>query len=88
MVPRSLYSTETRYEYRRYQIPREQKRNKWLQQYLKKVLQSSFYNPYLRARRWHIIRTHTGRLFRSLYHLRNQRAARRHFKKLHHRTPT
>lgn len=86
MYRRALYSTR-RHTYRRYQFPREQKRLKWMQYMRKTVYAPGADKAYIKGRRWAKTRIYNNRLFRSLFHLRNDRVAARHFKKLSRRRP-
>jgi ribosomal protein S4 len=85
IISRSVYSTRRKEEYRRYQLPKDEKRNKWLQRYRRQFSQLRFTNSYLRRRRWPIMRKYNERLFSNFYHLRSKKSARRHFNKQNRR---
>lgn len=86
MYRRALYSTR-RHRYRRHQFPREQKRLKWLQFMRKTIYVPRTDKVYIKGRRWPKVRIYNNRLFRSLFSLRNDRTAMRHFQKLARRRP-
>jgi ribosomal protein S4 len=78
---RSMSSTNRR-EFRRHQLPHEQKKFKWLQRVRKKLYANRGRSRYIRWRRWPQQRRYNQKLYYSLFNLPNMEAARRHFRKL------
>jgi ribosomal protein S4 len=84
MYTRATYSTRL-HEFRRWQLPREQKKYKWLQR-VRKTLYPSKTVKYIKGRRWHQLRKYNQKLHYSLFNLRDRGAARRHFTRLSYKS--
>lgn len=85
LYTRSLYSTQ-RMPIRRHQLPKDVKSQKWLQKAKKQLFKKPTTHLYIKKRHWPRLRMYNQRLQRSLFRIRNTKAAVKRFQKLTRRT--
>jgi ribosomal protein S4 len=86
MYRRALYSYQ-RGEYRRDQLPREQKSQKWLQRLRKLMYRRKPTHLYIKRRRWPTLRRYNQKLHRSAFNISTSKAMLKRFRKLTRRKP-
>jgi ribosomal protein S4 len=86
MLPRALYSFQ-RQEYRRYQLPKDYKSNKWLQRFRKSMCRHKPSHNYIRGRHWPKLHRWSQWMHRSAFQLRNSTAALKRVRKLTKKKP-